>query len=270
MSEHRVGGVHVVDVGSGPPVVLLAGFGLDHEVWDGTVTALLGAGLRAVAVDLRGTGRSDKPASGYGIDDLAGDVDAVLEAMDLADVRLVGYSFGGQVALRLASTRPDRLSRLLLLCSNGVRSSRSDAFPYGPPADRLEAALVKGEREQRAAARRANVVSGFRSEPDPALVDRLVAAQLRMPSWAAIACYHTYLHTDLTGDLAHVKVPVRQLLGADDPVTPAAGAAWVQERVHDGDLVVLDNCGHYPMFEAREAYEAALLRFVGAGSGAHE
>ncbi len=270
MSEHRIGGLHVLDVGSGPPVVLLAGFGLDHEVWDGTVTALLDAGLRAVAVDLRGTGRSDKPASGYGIDDLAGDVDAVLEALDLSHARLVGYSFGGQVALRLAATHPGRLSRLVLLCSNGVRASRSDAFPYGPPAAKLEAALVKGERERRPAARRANVVSGFRSEPDPALVDCLVAAQLRMPSWAAIACYHTYLHTDLTDDLGQVKVPVLQILGADDPVTSAAGAAWVQEHAHDGDLVVLGACGHYPMFEAREAYEAALLRFVGPGSGAHE
>ena len=265
MSEHRIGGLYVLDVGEGPAVVLLAGFGLDHEVWDGTITALLGAGLRAVAVDLRGTGRSDKPAEGYGIDDLAGGVGAVLEALDLHDVRLVGYSFGGQIGLRLAATSPGRLSRLVLLCSNGVRASRSDEFPFGPPPDKLEAALVRGERERRAAARRANVVSAFRTDPDPTLANWLVAAQLRMPSWAAVPCYHTYLHTDLTADLAAVELPVFQILGADDPVTPRAGAAWVQERVQDGALVVLEGCGHYPMFEAREAYEAALLRFVGSG-----
>jgi pimeloyl-ACP methyl ester carboxylesterase len=261
VNGRRVGRLHIVDVGAGPPVVLLAGFGLDHEVWDSTVPALLGAGFRAVAPDLRGTGQSDKPDSGYAIDDLAGDVAEVLDTLDLTDVRLVGYSFGGQIGLRLAATRPDRLSRLILLCSHGVRASRSDTFPFGPPPDKLEAALVRAEQERGPEARRANVRSGFRSEPDPAVVDRLVAAQLRMPSSAAIACYHTYLHTDLTEDLTGVTVPVLQILGADDPVTPAAGAAWVQERV-EGDLNILQGCGHYPMFEASNVYEAALLDFV--------
>ena len=128
--------LHVQDVGEGPPVVLLAGFGLDHEVWDGTVCTL-SERHRVLAVDLRGTGGSDKPAGGYDMARLALDVGTVLESLDLRDVTLVGHSFGGQIALALAGGDSDRLRRLVLVCSHGARASRSDDFPFGRQADRV-------------------------------------------------------------------------------------------------------------------------------------
>lgn len=247
----------------GRAVVLLAGLGLDHDSWAGPAAAL-GRRHRVVRIDLRGTGRSDAPTTGYSLDRLASDVTAVLDHLDLDDVALVGHSFGGQVALLVAAAAPARLSRLALVCSNGVRASRSPEFPFGPAPTELERVLVEAERRHRAEARRRNVLAGFPpgADPDPAVVDRLVRAQLRMPSWAAVACYRTYLHTDLSAELAAVKVPVLQILGADDPVTSVAGGPWVQDRLADGRLAVLDRCGHYPMFEAPEAFNALLADFV--------
>jgi pimeloyl-ACP methyl ester carboxylesterase len=240
--------LHVQDVGDGPPVVLLAGFGLDHEVWDSTVCAL-STRHRVLAADLRGTGGSDKPAGGYDMERLALDVATGLERLDLRDVTLVGYSFGGQTALALAALAPERLRRLVLVCSHGVR-------------DRTEEALVRGERERRPSARRRNILSGFHSDPDPDLVDWLVRIQLRMPSWAAIPCYHAYLHTDLTSPLTGLGIPFGQVLGAKDPVTDVSGAAWVKERVPDARQVIIEDCGHYPMFEARERFDAALTELI--------
>ncbi len=247
----------------GRPVVLLAGLGLDHESWAGPAAAL-GRRHRVVRIDLRGTGRSDAPTTGYSLDRLALDVTAALEHLDLADVALVGHSFGGQVALLVAATAPGRLNRLGLVCSNGVRASRSTGFPYGQPPDELERTLVEAERRHRLEARRRNVLAGFPpgADPNPALVRRLVRCQLRMPSWAAIACLRTYLYTDLTAELAAVKVPVLQILGADDPVTSLAGGPWVQDRLSGGRLEVLDRCGHYPMFETPERFNALLAEFV--------
>jgi non-heme chloroperoxidase len=258
--------LHVVDTGpSGgdPPVVLLAGLGLDHESWAGPAAALA-RHHRVVGIDLRGTGRSDAPTGGYSLERLARDVITVLDRLDLSDVVLVGHSFGAQIALLVAATVPGRLKRLALVCSNGVRASRSDAFPFGPPPERLERALVAAEEKDRAAARRQNVRAGFpaTADLDPALVDRLVGWQLRMPSEAMIASLRTYLHADLTAELAAVKMPVLQILGADDPVTTVEGGPWVQERLADGRLVVLDGCGHYPMFDAPERFEAVLSGFA--------
>jgi pimeloyl-ACP methyl ester carboxylesterase len=256
--------VYVQDVGAGPPVVLIAGFGLCHEVWDDQVR-LLGADHRVVCIDLRGTGRSDKPLADdvtYSIERLAQDVQVVLEDMDLRDVTLVGWSFGGQVGFQLAASAPERLARLVLVCSHGVRASRSDEFPFGAPADVLEKALVRGEIEARLQSRRSTIRSGFHGEPDADLVDWLIRCQLQMPSWAAVACYRAYLRTDLVERIADVTLPVVQIIGADDPVTRSDGARWLQERLADGRLVELADCGHYPLFEAREQFGETLVEIA--------
>ena len=259
--------LHVVDdggpLGPGPPVVLLAGLGLDHESWAGPA-AELSRHHRVVRIDLRGTGRSDAPTSGYSINRLAQDVMAVLDQLDLSDVVLVGHSFGAQIGLLVAATVPGRLSRLGLVCSNGVRATRSAEFPFGLQAERVERALVRAELENREEGRRQNVRAGFpaSADPDPDWIERLVQCQLRMPIWAAVACFRTYLRADLTAELGQLKMPVLQILGEYDPVTSVEGGAWVQERLSDGRLVVLDGCGHYPMFEAPERFVALLADFA--------
>jgi pimeloyl-ACP methyl ester carboxylesterase len=253
--------LHVQDVGSGRPVVLVAGFGLSHEVWDNEVRELA-AGHRVLCVDLRGTGRSDKPVGDYSIARLAADLEVVLASLELHDVTLVGWSFGGQIGFHLAATAPERLAQLVLVCSNGVRASRSDEFPFGAPADALYTALVQGERENRFSSRYKTIASGFHGEPDPRVVEFLVRVQLQMPSWAAVACYDSYLRTDLVSELAQVSLPVLQILGSEDVVTPLGGAAWLQERLADGRLVTLADCGHYPMFEAPTEFVAALMEFA--------
>jgi pimeloyl-ACP methyl ester carboxylesterase len=255
--------VYVQDLGSGPPVVLLAGFGLSHEVWDGEVRELAGAGHRVVCVDLRGTGRSDKPFGDYAVARLAADVAAVFDALDIDGACVAGWSFGGQVALALTASAPSLVDRLVLVCSNGVRASRSSEFPFGAPADALLAALIDGERTDRIGARYKTIASGFASaEPDSRLVDYLVGVQLAMPSWAAVACYESYLTTDLTAVLPSVSAPVVQILGADDVVTPREGAKWLSDRVSSHRLILLEGCGHYPMFEAPTQFRSALLDAV--------
>ena len=260
--------LHVVDTGPAGggwrPVVLLAGLGLDHGCWAGAAASLARSGHRVVGVDLRGTGRSDAPTGGYTLDRLALDVIAVLDRLDLSDVVLVGHSFGAQIGLLVAATAPERLRRLGLVSSNGVRAARSAAFPFGADPDRLERSLVRAELAGRHAARRQNVRAGFPpdADPEPGLVDRLVAWQLRMPAWAAVACFHTYLHADLVAALPDVKLPVLQVLGRHDPVTALDGGPWLQDRLADGRLTVLD-CGHYPMFELPDTFEPLLGAFAG-------
>jgi non-heme chloroperoxidase len=249
------------DVGAGPPVVLVAGFGLDHAVWDREVR-LLAAEHRVVCIDQRGHGRSDKPLGGYGVEQLADDLAAAFDDLDISDCVLVGWSFGGQVAFRLAAIAPDRVSRLVLVGSNGVRASRSERFPFGAVPGPMQAALVRHEATDRLGARRATLASGFRHPPDAALLDWLVGRSMAMPSWAAVACYDSMLNADLVDDIGRVKQPVLQIIGEADPVHSAKGARWLQEQLADSRLVELADCGHFPMFEASDAFDAALLEFV--------
>jgi pimeloyl-ACP methyl ester carboxylesterase len=254
--------LHVEDIGSGRPVVLVAGFGLNSESWQGQVYPLTQAGYRFISLDVRGTGQSSKPLDGYGMDRLAADIVAVLDHLDLRGVTLVGWSFGAQMAMRVARMAPQRLAQVVFVGSNAVRASRSDEFPFGGDADDLAARLVRAERIRRIETRRRTISSAFGKEPDPDVVAWLLRMQMLMPSWAAIPCYDTYLRTDQVGSLPALTMPVLQIMGTHDPVSPIEGAAWLQERLPHGRLVELD-CGHYPMLEVPPEFENALLSFLG-------
>ncbi len=250
--------IHYEDIGAGRPVVLIAGFGLNGEAWQGQIPALTTSGYRVIPIDVRGTGGSAKPLVGYEIDRLVDDIRGVLDHLGLDRVSLVGWSFGGQISMRLAVREPSRVETLVLVGSNGVRASSSEQYPFGPDGTDLEGRLVHLERTRRVATRRRTITSAFAVEPDPDVVGWLLRMQLLMPSWAAIASYPTYLHTDQIADLPDLKLPVVQIMGTVDPVSPIEGAAWLQERLPNGRLVTLE-CGHYPMLEVPAAFDAALL-----------
>ena len=252
----------VQDLGQGTPVVLIAGFGLDHQVWDAQVRRLAGAGHRSICIDLRGTGQSDKPLGGYEIERLASDVEAVIEQLDLQNVTIAGWSFGGQVAFHVAASVPERIAQLVLVASNGVRASRSEDFPFGRPPEETEPALIGAEKNGRPNARRGTIAEAFFGKPDTDTLEWLIGISMAMPSWAAIACYRSMLRTDQLADLPKIRVPVLQVYGNADPALSAKGAHWVSEQLADSRIVELDKCGHFPMFESPEAFDSAFLDFV--------
>ncbi len=253
--------LHVQDLGTGPAVVLISGFGLDCDLWDRQVRVLAGAGYRTVCLTQRGHGRSDQPLEGYDMERLAKDVVSVLEQLSIDSTTLVGHSFGGQVSFHTAATAPHRVSRLVLVGSNGVRASRSEDFPFGAPPGPMVERMVHAEEADRIAIRYQMIQSSFGSEPDPRVVDWLMRTWLRMPSWAAIACYRTMLPADLLHDLPKVTQPVLQIVGSADPVHSKKGAYWLQSALADATLIEFE-CGHFPMLEAPEKFDAALLDFL--------
>jgi pimeloyl-ACP methyl ester carboxylesterase len=109
----------VESVGSGPPVVLLHGFPENSHSWRHQLPALAEAGYRAVAPDLRGYGRSDRPGrvDDYAIAALAGDVWGLIDALDAGPVHLVGHDWGGSLAWVTAMRRPELLQTLTILNS---------------------------------------------------------------------------------------------------------------------------------------------------------
>ncbi|RZL24928.1 MAG: alpha/beta hydrolase [Rhodococcus sp. (in: high G+C Gram-positive bacteria)] len=252
----------VQDLGSGTPVVLIAGFGLNHEVWDRQVRTLT-ASHRVICVDQRGHGLSDKPLSGYSIDQLARDLLTVLDEVEIDTCTVVGWSFGGQVAFRAAALDGGRrISRIALIGSNAVRASRGPSFPFGRPPEELEPALVEAERSGRIASRRNTIVSGLHRDIGGDSIDWLVRCSLQMPSWAAVACYNSMLNADLTDDIDQVTIPVLQVVGASDPVHSAKGARWLNQRLANARLQEIEDCGHYPMLEAADQFDQLLLEFI--------
>ena len=115
--EIESGSFPVLDHGEGPAVLLLHGFPDSRHLWRYQVPALVEAGFRVVAPDMRGFGGAPKPEAveAYALPNAVADVVDILEALDVDEVRLVGHDYGSAVAWLLASTRPDLVERLVAL-----------------------------------------------------------------------------------------------------------------------------------------------------------
>lgn len=106
--------VHYQQVGQGPDVVLIHGVTSDLSSWFLTTMPMLAENFRVTAYDLRGHGHSDLTPSGYTSAHLADDLDALLVALGIERAHLVGYSFGGTVAMHTALRHPSRVASLVL------------------------------------------------------------------------------------------------------------------------------------------------------------
>src|SRR5512132_2898485 len=100
--------------GSGPPVLLVMGLGMNATGWWRTVPVLAQAGLRVLAFDNRGVGRSDRPPGPYTVAEMADDCAAVLDAAGEETAHVYGISLGGMIAQEFALRHPGRLRSLVL------------------------------------------------------------------------------------------------------------------------------------------------------------
>lgn len=114
-------GVNVLDKGEGPPVVLVHGLPGSAYDWRNLQDELASRGRRVIAYDRVGYGHSDgrPPGATFGVDDNARDLLALLEALDLRDATVVGWSYGGSTAIAAAKRDPQRIGRLVLVGSAG-------------------------------------------------------------------------------------------------------------------------------------------------------
>jgi pimeloyl-ACP methyl ester carboxylesterase len=117
----------VRDVGEGPVVVLLHGWPDTAVLWDEVVAELVSAGWRCVTVDLRGCGRSTKPAEveRYVMRELVDDVAALIESLDVGPVALVGHDWGANLTWATAIFRPDLVSAMVALSVGHPTAFRS-------------------------------------------------------------------------------------------------------------------------------------------------
>jgi pimeloyl-ACP methyl ester carboxylesterase len=130
---------HVAEVGTGPLVLFLHGFPEFWGAWTHQLTAVAGAGYRAVAVDLRGYGASDKPPRGYDGYTLAADVIGLIRALGERSATLVGTGYGGLLAWTTAAFHPPSVRRLVVL--SAAHPLRLRAAAFAEPRRQLAAAL---------------------------------------------------------------------------------------------------------------------------------
>ena len=254
--------------GTGRPVVLIHGWPLTHEAWSEQVPALRDAGYRVVAYDRRGFGSSAKPTTGYDYDTLADDLHGILEALDLTDVTLVGFSMGGgEVARYVARHGEERLHSVVFAGAVPPFMLHSEDNPEGPlnpdAAAEMEAGL-RANREEFFP----GFVQGFYSVDGvcvapPELVSKSIELCLQSDQGAALGCMEAFGTTDFREDLTAVTVPTLVLHGDSDAIVPFEASGQRTAAVVPGAMTAIVNGGPHG-FNATHAQEfnADLLDFL--------
>jgi non-heme chloroperoxidase len=238
----------------GAPVVFLHGWP-DSGFTYSRVLPLLPAGLRALALDQRGFGDSERPDRGYRVEDFADDVAAFLDALGLERASVVGHSFGTFVARRLALAHPGRVERLVLIGS---------ALSAANPVTRdVQASLANLEDPLPVEFVR-DFQSGTAYVPLPEnFFERAVEESLKAPARVWRDVFENLLRYDDAGELACLEAPTLLIWGDRDAIFARAEHDALASAIPGVRVEVYRDTGHCPNWERPERVAASLEAFLG-------
>ncbi len=256
------------DWGSGPAVVFSHGYPLSSDAWEYQMMFLLQHGFRVIAHDRRGFGRSSQPGQGYDYDTFADDLAALIDALDLKDVTLVGHSMGGgEIARYIARYGEQRVSKAVFVASVTPFLLRTETNPHGAPAEVFAEmrAAVQADRSQwtkdvttpyysynRAGAK---VSEGVREDYwRQGMATGILAAHYAITAFS---------ETDFREDLAKINVPTLVVHGTDDQIVPIEiSGNLMASIVKHAQIAVYDGGSHGLLITQKDRLNADLLAFL--------
>lgn len=258
------------DWGSGRPVVLMHGWPLSADSWDDQALAMAEAGLRVIAYDRRGFGRSDQPWSGYDYDTLSDDLAAVMSGLDLKDASIIGFSMGGgEVARYMSRHGGKNVAKAGLIASVVPYMLKTPDNPNGTPQETFDG-MVNGMKEDRAAF----FADFFKTFYGVGLIDRPVSAEVLECSGAVsmsaglrptLACAGAFATTDFRADLKAFKVPTLIVHGTDDNTVPIdASARAAAKGIASSTLIEYDGAPHGLLASHKDRVTKDLIAFLNA------
>jgi pimeloyl-ACP methyl ester carboxylesterase len=265
--------MHVAEVGSGPPVLLLRGWPQHWYAWRHLIP-LLADRYRLICPDLRGFGWTEATETGYRTSDLVDDVIGLLDALELDNVLVVGHGEGARVAFHLGLRRPDRVRRLVALnqpapFGGSRRAFLRHAWRY------LWTPLVETTLLGRWVVRHLPLLTRTilrrtaapTLEPSQAIEEFVAAVREPQRARASERLMHEFAYHELIPTLRghyrdrRLTVPTLVLAGAEDPLLPPALIEEGLEYADDLRLDVVPHAGHYLHEEAPQVVADAIGDF---------
>lgn len=244
--------------GAGTPLLLVPGLSGVATFWAAQIPGLA-RDFRVVVHDHRGTGRSTHSRIRYSVEQMAGDVLRLMDALGIASAHLAGHSTGGAIGQILAQDHPDRLRSLVLSAS----WAGPDAYFRRCFESRREILETLGPEAYLRASALFTLPPAWISVHDEAL-----AAQHRQQAAAAAAVEVTasridaIVRFDRRARLHEIRTPTLVVVAADDALTPVFYSRELADRIPGAKLVLLDDGGHSAPVVAAEQWSAAVGGFL--------
>lgn len=269
--------IFVTEAGQGAPVVLLHGGGAGAtgaSNYSRNIDALA-RHFRVIVPDMPGYGQSTKDIDHEDpFGDLSAAIRGLLDELGIEKAHLVGNSYGGAAALRLALDRPDKVDRMILMGPGGVGTTR------GLPTKGLQQLLSYYGGDGPTRAKLETFIRDYLVHDGAAVPDELIELRyqasiqpevvanppLRRPSGPT--ALRTLLRMDFTRDrrLAKVQTPTLVIWGADDKVNRPSGGAILARTMPSCDLYLAARTGHWVQWERPDLFNSLAIAFLDGSS----
>jgi non-heme chloroperoxidase len=260
--------IYYEDRGVGKPVVLIHGWPLSGASWERQAAALLASGHRVITYDRRGFGRSSQPSLGYDYDTLASDTYKLIEALDLRDVTLIGFSMGGgEVARYLGKYNNGRVTKAVFMSSIAPALRHSGDNPEG-----IDPKVFEGIKQGIEADRFAFLEGFLKNFYN---YDLLVGTRISDPAVhasfniATASSFHAFLNCvdawleDFRDDIAQIKIPTLVIHGDRDRILPIeATGKRTAALIPGAQLHVVEGGPHGLNWTHTTEVNKALLEFL--------
>lgn len=251
-----------------PTLVFLVAWIWTAEFWQPQVN-YFSRNFKMVAIDMRGTGESDKPAGDYTLDLYADDLNSILDELNEKNIVLIGESYGASIAIKYVSKYPRKVPKLVLV---GVspKFMATDDFPIGMPASMLVDVRAFDAAQLAEFARAwfgAFMETIFPESGTNYLRDWGLKMALKTPPVISINSITNLFAADLRPLLQKIDIPTLILHGEKDIVftSVSEGAKYVQENIAGSKNYIFEGKGHFPSITAPDKFNKILMEFITTG-----
>lgn len=237
--------------GFGPAVLILHGWGGSSDSWTKTIDILAKQGFRVICPDFPGFGKSKTPFSPWDLENYINWLNEFINFLNLDKFFLIAHSFGGRIAIKLATKNPEKIKRLILCASAGIK-------PKSGLKTKIIFYLAKIGNTIFAPKHLARFKDGARNSFYIFLRNRdYVKANGTMKE-----TIKKVLEEDLLSDLEKIKIKTLIVWGEIDKMVPLKYAFIFKEKIKNSELEILPKIGHSPHLEAPKKLAEIVIKFL--------
>ena len=246
---------------SGLPVLLLPGLGDSWHSFEPVLDSLPDS-IRAFALTMRGHGDSTHPATGYGFDDFAADIETFMNVLEIESAVLVGHSASGFFAQRFAIDHPERTLGLVFIGSplslrGHPRLNQAWEETFSTITDPIDLQFVS------------DMQSGTVAKPLPQeFFETLVAEAAKVPARVWRQAFQHLLEHDLSEEVRNIRAPALVVWGDQDAILSRSDQDELVGAIEGSRFLVYEGAGHSPHWENPQRFASDLATFVDTLGGA--
>ncbi|MEP6465226.1 MAG: alpha/beta hydrolase [Parafilimonas sp.] len=260
------------DLGGNNTIIFVSGWPLTHQMWEYQMTPLRENGVRCIAYDRRGFGKSDQSLDDYSYDALADDLKDLIDETGADNITLVGFSMGGGEVVRYCSKyNCDKISRIVLVSSIVPYMLQTDDNPEGVPLQQIQEfdGQIRNDRPAFLSAFAKQFYGvGFLSHPvSSEILEWTNSLALTSSQKAMLSCMQSFSQTDFRSELSSIKVPTLIIHGESDKTVPIKTAGDKAAAMIPGALYkVYKGAPHGLFYTNKEMLNMDLVSFITSGT----